>query len=97
MKQSRFTEEQIRKAIQQREAGRRAEEVSREVGVSTHTLYAWRAKYGGLQADELKRVKDLTGENRRLKQWVADLSLDREALKWVIEKNGWSSPVSAKR
>jgi putative transposase len=76
------------------EAGRKAEEVAREMGVSKHTLYAWRAKYGGLAKDDLKKVKDLEEENRRLKQLVADLSLDREALKWVIEKNGWSSQLN---
>jgi putative transposase len=97
MRQSRFSEEQMRKAIQQLEAGRKAEEVGRELGVSKHTLYAWRAKYGGLEKDDLKRVKDLEEENRRLKSLVADLSLDREALKWVIEKNGWSSQLGAKR
>lgn len=97
MRQSRFSEEQMRKAIQQLEAGRKAEEVGRELGVSKYTLYGWRAKFGGLEKDDLKRVKDLEDENRRLKQLVADLSLDREALKWVIEKNGWSSQFSAKR
>jgi putative transposase len=88
---------QIRKAIQQLEAGRKAEGVGRELGVSKHTLYGWRAKYGGLEKDDLKRVKELEDENRRLKHLVADLSLDREALKWVIEKNGWSSQLGAKR
>ncbi len=84
MKQSKFSEEQMHKAIQQVEAGRKAEEVARELGISKHTLYAWRAKYGGLAKDDLKKVKDLEEENRRLKQLVADLSLNREALKWVI-------------
>ncbi len=97
MRQSKFSEEQIHKAVQQMEAGRKAEEVARELGISKHTLYGWRAKYGGLAKDDLKRVKDLEEENRRLKQLVADLSLDREALKWVIEKNGWSSQLNGKR
>ena len=57
MKQSKFTEEQIHKAIQQVEAGRKAEEVVRDIVVSKHTLYAWRAKYGGLAKDDLKKVK----------------------------------------
>jgi putative transposase len=97
MKQSKFSEEQMHKAIQQVEAGRKAEEVARELGISKHTLYAWRAKYGRLAKDDLRKVKDLEEENRRLKQLVADLSLDREALKWVIEKNGWSSQLNGKR
>lgn len=97
MRQSRFSEEQMRKAVVQLEAGRKAEDVGRELGVSKYTLYAWRAKLGGTDKDEVKRTRELEEENRRLKTLVADLSLDREALKWVIEKNGWSSQLSAKR
>jgi putative transposase len=78
MRQSRFSQEQMRKAIQQLEAGRKAEEVGRELGLSKQTLYAWRPKYGGLERDDLERVKDLEEENRRLKSLVADLSLDRK-------------------
>ena len=63
------------------EAGRTAEEMSRELGVSKATLYAWKAKYGGLALSEAKRLKELEDENSRLKRLVADLSLDREALK----------------
>ena len=57
----------------------------------------WKAKYGGLELSEAKRLRELEDENGRLKRLVADLSLDREALKWVIEKNDWSSQLSAKR
>ncbi len=62
------------------EAGRKAEEVGRELGVSKHTLYAWRAKYGGLEKDDLKRVKDLEEESRRLKSLVAPSVPNRGAI-----------------
>ena len=77
-------------ALKQVEAGRSAEEVGRAYGVSKHTIYAWKSKYGGLEVSEARRLRELEDENRRLKQMVADLSLDKEALKGVIRKNGWS-------
>jgi putative transposase len=97
MKKSQFSEEQMHRAVVQMEAGRTAEEMGRELGVSKATLYNWKAKYGGMPLSEAKRLKDLEDENGRLKRLVADLSLDREALKWLIEKNGWSSQLGAKR
>jgi putative transposase len=78
-------------ALKQLEAGRTAEEVGRELGVSKHTLYAWKAKYGGLEVSQAQELKQLREENGRLKKLVADLSLDKEMLKAVIVKNGWSS------
>ncbi len=78
-------------ALKQMEAGRKAEDVAREVGVSHHTLYAWKAKYGGMTVSEAQEVKQLREENARLKKLVADLSLDKDALQMVIRKNGWSS------
>ncbi len=78
-------------ALKQMDAGRRAEDVAREVGVSKHTLYAWKAKYGGMDASQAQEVKQLRDENMRLKKLVADLALDKEALQSVIRKNGWSS------
>jgi putative transposase len=78
-------------ALKQMEAGRKAEDVAREVGVSKHTLYAWKAKYGGMDVSEAQEAKRLREENNRLRKLVADLSLDKDALQWVIEKNGWSS------
>jgi putative transposase len=72
------------------EAGRKVAEVAREVGVSEATLYIWKSKYGGMEVSEARRRRALEEENRRRKQLVADLSLDREALKVVIRKNGWS-------
>jgi putative transposase len=90
MKKTRFTEEQMIGAVKQLEAGRSAKDVARELGVADQTLYNWRGKYGGMDVSEAKRLKELEDENRRLKTMVADLSLDREALKAVIRKNGWS-------
>lgn len=91
MRKSKHTEAQIIAALKQVEAGRKVEDVAHEVGVSKHTLYAWKAKYGGLDGNEAQRLKSLEDENSRLKRLVADLSLDREMLKAVIPKNGLSS------
>ena len=85
------SEAQIIEALKQVEAGRTAAEVGRELGVSKHTLYAWKAKYGGLEVSEAQRLRQLEDENRRLKKLVADLSLDKDMLQAVIRKNGWSS------
>ena len=90
MKKSRHSEEQIIGVLKQMEAGRKVAEVAREVGVSEATLYTWKSKYGGMEVSEARRLRVLEEENRRLKQLVADLSLDREALQVVIRKNGWS-------
>ena len=91
MSRSKHTEVQMVAALKQMDAGRRAEDVAREVGVSKDTLYAWKAKYGGMEATEAQEAKQLRDENARLKKLVADLSLDKDALQSVIRKNGWSS------
>ena len=91
-----FTEAEIIGAIHQVNAGRTCLEVAREVGVSKHTLYAWKATYGGLSVNEAQRLRQLEEENRRLKQLVAELSLDKELLRSGISKNGWSSPAAQK-
>lgn len=91
MGRGRHTEAQMVGAIRQVEAGRKAEDVAREVGVSKHTLYAWKAKYGGMDVSEAQETKRLRDENSRLKKLVADLSLDKDALQSLIEKNGWGS------
>ncbi len=91
MSKSRHTEAQMIGALKQLEAGRKAEDVAREVGVSKHTIYAWKAKYGGMEVSQAQEAKQLRDENTRLRKLVADLSLDKDALQWVIEKNGWSS------
>jgi len=91
MSRSRHTESQMITALKQLEAGRKAEDVAREFGVSKHTIYAWKAKYGGMEVSEVQEAKQLRGENTRLRKLVADLSLDKEALQSVIRKNGWRS------
>jgi putative transposase len=90
MKKSKHSEAQIIAAVKQMEAGRAVKDVARELGVTDQTLYNWKSKYGGLEVSEAKRLRELEDENRRLKTMVADLSLDKEALKAVIRKNGWS-------
>jgi putative transposase len=90
MKKTRHTEEKIIGAVKQLEAGRSAKDVARELGVSDQTLYNWKSKYGGMEVNDAKKLRALEDENRRLKQLVADLSLDKEALTTVIRKNGWS-------
>ena len=91
MPKSKHSEAAILAALQQVDAGRTAAEVAREVGVSTYTIYAWKAKYGGMDVSQIQEAKQLRDENARLKKLVADLSLDKDALQSVIRKNGWSS------
>jgi putative transposase len=91
MSRGKHTEAQMIGALRQVDAGRKAEDVAREVGVSKHTLYAWKAKYGGMNVSEMQEAKQLRDENSRLRKLVADLSLDKEMLKAVIAKNGWRS------
>ena len=91
MSKGKHTEAQIIGALKQVDAGRRTEDVAREVGVSKHTIYAWKAKYGGMDASEAQEAKQLRDENTRLRKLVADLSLDKEMLKAVIAKNGLRS------
>jgi putative transposase len=91
MSKSAHTETQIIAAVKQVESGRKAEEIAREVGVSKHTIYAWKQKYGGLEVAEAQELKHLREENSKLKKLVAEYALDKEALKSVIAKNGYSS------
>lgn len=86
MKKSRFTESQIVRILKEVEGGRMVKEVCREYGMSDATYYNWKAKYGGMESSDIKRLKDLEQENRRLKQMFADLSLENRALKGIIEK-----------
>ena len=86
MKKSKFTEEQIAFALHQAETGVSVEEVCRKVGVSQATFYAWRKKYAGVGVSELRRLRQLEDENKKLKQLVADLSLDKVMLQDVLKK-----------
>ncbi len=86
MKKSNFTEEQIAFALRQAEHGTKVVEVCRKMGVSEQTFYRWKKKYGGMGPGELRRLKQLEEENRKLKRLVADLSLDKAMLQDVIAK-----------
>jgi putative transposase len=90
MKKTKHSEEKIIGAVRQMEAGRAVKEVAREMGVTDQTLYNWKAKFGGMEVSDAKKLRTLEEENRRLKEMVADLSLDKAALTTVIRKNGWS-------
>ena len=90
MSRGKHSEAEMIGAIQQMDAGRGAAEIARELGVSKHSIYAWKAKYGGMSVSEAQEVRQLREENARLKRVVADLTLDKDALQSVIRKNGWS-------
>jgi len=86
MKTSKFSEQQIIAILKQGEAGAKVADLCREAGISSATYYKWKAKYGGMEASEVKRMKELEAENRRLKQMYAELSLDHALLKEILEK-----------
>ena len=86
MRKSKFTENQIIGILKSVESGRSVREVCRENEISEPTYYQWKTKYGGMQASDIKRLRDLQEENSRLKQMYADLSLENRALKDVIAK-----------
>lgn len=86
MKQSKFSESQIIKVLKENEQGRSVGDLSRELGIDKSTFYYWRKKYGGMEKQELKRLKDLESENLRLKQMYADVSLDNKMLKDLMSK-----------
>jgi putative transposase len=90
MKKTKHSEEKIIGVVKQLEAGRPVKEVAREMGVTDQTLYNWKAKFGGMEVSDAKKLRALEEENRRLKEMVADLSLDKAELTTVIRKNGWS-------
>ena len=82
-----FTEDQIIKILKEHEAGKKALDIVREYNIAEQTFYRWKSKYGGMDVSEAKRLKQLEEENRRLKELVADLSLDNRILKDVLSKN----------
>jgi putative transposase len=86
MKKTKFTEEQIAFALRQAETGTLVGERCRKMGISEATFYNWKKKYGGLGVSELRHLKQLEEENRKLKQLVADLSLDKKMLQDVLSK-----------
>ena len=86
MRKSRYSETKIVRIFKEVEGGRMVKEVCREYGISDATYYNWKSKYGGMEASDIKRLKELEDENRRLKQMFADLSLENKALKDIVEK-----------
>jgi putative transposase len=84
MKRSKFSESQIIRILKEVEAGRLVKEVCRERGISDATYYQWKAKYAGMEASDIKRLRELEEENRKLKVMVADLSLENRAIKEVF-------------
>lgn len=86
MKKSKFTESQIVGILKEADAGIPVNEIWRKYGISSATYYKWKAKYGGLEASELKRVREMERELSQLKHMVADLSLENQALKGLIRK-----------
>lgn len=86
MRKSRFTEEQILQALRQGEAGTPVVEICRKLGITEQTFYRWRRKFGGLEASEVRELKQLRDENARLKRLVADLTLDKTILRDALGK-----------
>ena len=86
MKKSRFTEEQIIRALQQLDGGISAKDVARDLGVNAQTLYRWRKKFGGMDVSDARRLRQLEDENRRLKRLVAELTLDKQALQDIASR-----------
>jgi putative transposase len=86
MRKSRHTEEQIIKVLNEVEAGAKVQDVTRELGITEATFYRWKSKYGGLEVSDVKRLKGLEDENRKLKTLVADLTLDKQALEHLLGK-----------
>ncbi len=87
MRKSRFSEEQIVGIIQEYASGAKVSELCRRHGMSDATFYKWKAKYGGMQVNEVKRLKDLEAENGKLKKLLAETMLDNAALKGLLSKN----------
>ena len=86
MKMGKFTSVQIAKLLKEFDEGKSVPDITREHGVSRASFYKWRQRYGGLEASELKRLKELEEENSKLKRMYANLALDLEAAKYIIEK-----------
>ncbi|TWU49251.1 Transposase [Rubripirellula reticaptiva] len=90
MKKSKFTDQQIAFALKQAETGTPTDEVCRRLGISQQTFYGWKKKFAGLGTEELRRLKQLEEENKRLKSLVADLSLDNRSCRMAIVSSSFS-------
>jgi putative transposase len=86
MKKSQFSSNQIANILKEFDNGKTAEEITRDHGVSKAALYKWRQRYGGMEASELKRIKELEEENSRLKRMYSNLAMELDAAKYIIEK-----------
>lgn len=86
MKRKRYTEEQIIKALKEQEAGRKVEDICREYGIAMSTFYKWKSRFGGMEVNEAKRLRELEAENNRLKKLLAESMLDQAALKDVLSR-----------
>ena len=86
MKKKRFTEEQIIGALKEHESGAKVDDICRRMGISVGTFYNWRSKYGGLEVNEARRLKELESENTKLKKLLAEKLLENEAMKDVLSK-----------
>jgi putative transposase len=86
MRKSKFTDEQIIKVLNEVEAGAKVQDVTRKLGITETTFYRWKSKYGGLEVSDVKRLRALEDENRKLKTLVADLTLDKQALQHLLGK-----------
>ena len=85
MKRKRYSEEQIISILKQHEAGRTMVDLARENGIAENTLYRWKSKFGGMEVNEAKRLRELEAENARLKRLLAEAELDKSAMKEIIE------------
>ena len=97
MKKTRFTEMQIVSALKRQEGGIPIKELCRELGISEATFYNWKSKYGGMEASEVKRIKELEEENARLKRMYANLAMDNEILRDLFTKRLVCRPKATKR
>ena len=89
MKKSRFSETQIVSILKEADAGLKVDDLCRQHGISSATYYSWKKKYGGMDASEIKRLKELEEENAKLKRMYADIALENTAMKDLISKKGW--------
>jgi putative transposase len=97
MRKSRFTEAQIVSILKEHDAGASFIELGRRHGVHPNTISAWKAKYGGMESSEVARSRAVDDENSRLRRIVANLTLENDAMRQLIEKNSWSRPDEKKR
>ena len=97
MKRSRFSETQIVSILKEADTGVKVADLCRKHGISQPTYYNWKSKYGGLSVSELKRIKELEAEHSKLKRMYADLAMENDALKELLEKKPWSQPNAGER